>query len=431
VGARTLAAVEGAREHEQQPQVEPAAAGPATAPVTRLSGADALLRMQRTAGNQAVQRWLGRSRALQRREVRDAAQITGAQDWTTADRVGNTARWQAACLANLNAVDSSQYRRIVERRDFYKWFYEYTVARGYTTRWPLAAWIVANGAHQVADMDETHSVANETLGLAGVELQGYMREGNQVIFDNVLPKLKQLLDGGPLTGRPAMQWDMQVLAEEQTLVQPMYSRMSRQAFDQIEYIARQKRFAGWGAWWTNEGRVPGSTNVRGGDVPAFGEPSLRTIEDRWRYGMKLGDLFTPGGTGFNPATDPMPAAGSQYTSGTEFARLDWRANLHFVDAWLNPNRVSRGPVANLVAALGRLSDREKRELLADSSPDGWAYSTELAHWAPFVTEANVRAALPSTPADTAAVDAFVLRFRAEAARYQAANPMPSPYAFPF
>src|SRR5439155_26302363 len=133
---------------------------------------------------------------------------------------------------NRNAVYSSQSRRIVERRDFYKWFYEYIVARGYTTRWPLAAWIVANGAHQVSDMDESHSVANETIGLAGVELQGAMREGNQIIFDNVLPKLKQLLDGGPLTGRAAMQWDMQVLAEEQTLGQPMYARMSQQARDQ-------------------------------------------------------------------------------------------------------------------------------------------------------------------------------------------------------
>jgi len=369
-------------------------------------------------------------RALQRREQSDATAIAGPRDWTTADRVGRTPRWQAACLANLDAVDSSQYGRIVERRDFYRWFYEYTVARGYTTRWPLAASIVADGAHQVADMDEQHDVANDVLGLAGVELQGVMREGNQVIFDNVLPKLKQLRDGGPITGAAALRWDMLVLAEEQALVQPMYGRMSKEALDEIDYIARQRRFAGLGAWWTKEGRVAGGPHVAGGDVPPFGGQSLTAVEDRWRYGMGLGNRFTPGGTGFNAGSHPMPAVGAAYRDGSEFARRDYRATLHYVDAWLNPNRLSRGPVANLSQALGRLSERERRELLADRSPDGWPYSTHLATWAPAVSEAVVRSALPSTPADHAAVEAFVQRFRAEAARLEDAYGTPSPYAFP-
>ena len=100
------------------------------------------------------------------------------------------------------------------------WFYEYTTALGYSTRWALAAYIVANGAHQIADMDEEHELANDLLGMANVELQGAMREGNQVIFDNVLPKLKKLFDGGQLNGKSALEWDMKVLAEEQTSIQP-------------------------------------------------------------------------------------------------------------------------------------------------------------------------------------------------------------------
>jgi hypothetical protein len=152
------------REHEE-PTV-------ARIPAERLSddvrssetpSVETTLRIQRAAGNRAVQRWLA-SRPLQRKEVADALQVSGATDWTTSDRTGNTERWQAACLTNLSAVDASQYRRIVERRDFYKWFYDYTMARGYMTRWPLAAWVVANGAHQIADMDQTHSFANETIG---------------------------------------------------------------------------------------------------------------------------------------------------------------------------------------------------------------------------------------------------------------------------
>src|SRR5215468_4671314 len=105
---------------------------------------------------------------IQRREVATDTEITGPQDWTTADRTGNTARWQAACLRNLNAVDSSQYVKVVERRDFYHWFYEYTASLKYQTRWALAAYVVANGAHQIADMDDStiNAAANDTFGLA-------------------------------------------------------------------------------------------------------------------------------------------------------------------------------------------------------------------------------------------------------------------------
>jgi len=190
--------------------------------------------------------------SIQRREVATDAEITGTQDWTTADRTGNTARWQAACLRNLNAVDSSQYVKVVERRDFYHWFYEHTAKQKFTTRWALAAWVVADGAHQVADMDATTlgQIGNDTFGVAGVELQGAMREGNQVIFDNVLPKLKALLDGGRLTGPAALAWDKQILAEEQTLVQPLYNAMSQQARDQLNAIARKQGFA------VNAGRGP-------------------------------------------------------------------------------------------------------------------------------------------------------------------------------
>ena len=47
-------------------------------------------------------------------------------------------------------------------------------------------------------------------------------------------------------------------------------------------------------------------------------------------------------------------------------------------------------------------------MLADSSPDGWAYSTGFAQFS-FITEAQVRAALPTGPAP--AVDAFMARWR--------------------
>jgi hypothetical protein len=361
---------------------------------------------------------------VQRREVATDAEITGPQDWTAADRTGNAARWQAACLRNLNAVDSSQYVKVVERRDFYHWFYEYTAARGYTTRWALAAWVVADGAHQVADMDATTlgQFGNDTFGVASVELQGAMREGNQVIFDNVLPKLKRLLDGGPLTGPAALAWDKQVLAEEQTLIQPLYNAMSQQSRDQLNAIARKQGFAvNAGAWVTDGGKVPAGPYNNGGDVTAFNQPSMTNITDRWRYGMELGNTFTPGGTGYT-ASDPMPSVSADYQNGTEFARVDTRHNLHQLDAWLNPNRLTRtGAGSDIQAIINNLTSFEKQQVLTDRSPDGWAYSIQFAQFG-FINEAMVRQALPSDPAVASQVNAFVTRFKNEQQRVQLRYP---------
>jgi Domain of unknown function (DUF4157) len=376
-----------------------------------------------------VQQAGGKGPMIQRKEVTDTRALRGDQDWTAFDRLFNTPRWQNACLHNLNAVDSTQYVRIVERRDFYKWFYEYTTSLGYSTRWALAAYIVANGAHQIADMDVEHAIANDTLEMADIELQGAMREGNQDIFDNVLPKLKKLVDGGKLTGRAALMWDMQILAEEQTLIQPMYKRMAPETVAQLDYIARKKRFAGWGAWWTDEDEVTAGAGRTAGTVPAFGGSSLLGIRDRWTYGMRLGSQFTPGGTGFDPRRDVMPTAGPGYASGSELARVDTRAALHELDAWLNPNRLTRmGPGresadAYLQRILNKLSPAEKLQVLSDRSADGWAYSIQFAQFG-LTTEAMVRQALPdsSNRQLQPAIAVFLDRYKAERARVNAMYP---------
>jgi hypothetical protein len=361
---------------------------------------------------------------VQRKEVATDAEITGPQDWTKSDREGNTQRWQAACLRNLNAVDSGQFVKVVERRDFYHWFFEYTAALRYQTRRALAAYVVANGAHQIADMDEDHAWADDGLKLANVELQGAMREGNQVIFDNVLPKLKKLLDVGPLRGRAAMLWDMQILAEEQNLIQPMYAAMSPQTRAQLDYIARKKRFAGLGARITGDDKVAKGPHNNADRVPGFDQPDLQNVNDRWTYGMKLGDQFTPGGTGFDPSADKLPSVSSGYTGGSEFAKVDTRHRLHELDAWLNPNRLSRvqgDAGSDLQPIIVGLSDFEKRQVLTDVSADGWAYSKQFAQFG-FITEAMVQEALPADPASTGAVAAFLGRYRIERAKVVASTP---------
>lgn len=315
--------------------------------------------------------------AVQRRELPNRATTVSASDWTVADRENKTQRWKDACLHNLQAGDSAQYVRIIERRDFYQWFYQHTADLGYTTRWALAASVVATGAHEVADMNPGLESLGQISGTVSNELQAMMREGNQVIFDNVFPKLRALLRGGPLTGRAALQWDMQILSEEQALIQPMYMAVSATTRAQLDNIARQRGLPGAMAT-VMAPTVPSSAHVNGGGIPAFGGSALTSVDDRWRYGMDLGNRFTPGGSGYNPATDARPAPGVGYTNGSELARVQTRHNLHRLDAAIDGGSAGAGWVAAEIEGILRgLAGSELEELLRDRRPDGGRYSNRL------------------------------------------------------
>jgi hypothetical protein len=313
--------------------------------------------------------------AVQRRELPDATPITNAADWHAGDRTSLSGTFETANLHNLSVNDHTQYTRIEERRDFYRWFYNYTSARGYTTRWALAASLVANGANQVAHMDPVMEGAAQLVGTVNDELQGMMRIGNQVIFDNVFPKLQRLLAAGPRTGAAALAWDMAILAEEQTLIQPLYAGVSPATVNALNNVARQQGWAGIGAWATRGARVaPGPYN-RGGNMPAFGGASITSVGDRWNYGMQVGGQFAPAPTGFTPGT-PMPAVGASYSSGAELAAVDTRHNLHMLEACLDSPRDA--DPARILSLLRALTPSEQAQFNADASPDGTQYSHQLA-----------------------------------------------------
>src|SRR5262245_94160 len=356
-----------------------------------------------------IQQSEGRAPAApQRKEVPDDKDISGKQDWTTADREKNTQRWQDACLTNLKAADSSQYRRIVERRDFYKWFYEYTASQGFTTRWALAASVVANGAHQIADIDSEclNELANEQLGLANVELRGYMREGNQVIFDNVMPKLKKLVDGGPLKGAAALNWDMQVLAEEQTLIQPLYTKMSKDTLQQLDDLARKSGIAGAGASFMDQDKVAAMPHSKAGTVPEFSGSDIKDIGERWKYGMTLGNVFTPGGSGYKQGTTIMPGVSADYSSGAEFSKLATRSTLHQLDAWLTSDPATRvGSGKDIDSIIGKLTESEKQQIVSSRGPGDMHYA-ELFAAATSVPRATVAKAMPTDPKFASAVAQF-------------------------
>ncbi|HZI04739.1 MAG TPA: hypothetical protein VEZ71_11985 [Archangium sp.] len=303
--------------------------------------------------------------------------------WTQQDREQNAPRWQQACAYNLTHNNNKRYTRIVERRDFYRWFYIYTIGtQHHTTRWALAAHAVAQGAGAVANMLPGLEQGGTLFNTVSNELQGMMREGNQVIFDNVFPKLRELfLSSRPLTGRQAFEWDMRILSEEQTLIQPLYQGVSRATFNMLEAIARQRGLPGYLSGWFEESRLKSGDHIREGAIPPFTFRSLTSIDDRWRYGMTLGNQFTPGGTGFDPARHTRPQPGPGYTTGAELRRVRTRSNLHRLDAVLDdvylfePQQFSVIQGMEIAEVLQRLTPTEQAEFLRDETPNGNRYSS--------------------------------------------------------
>ncbi len=310
----------------------------------------------------------GNNPIVQKSELPDTINIPegggNPKNWNKSDRVNRTQRWKDACLHNLLHLKSGEYTQIEQRRDFYRWFYESTAAKGYETRWALAAYIVAGGMGEMASVNWTEGASPITN-----ELQGLARIGNQVIFDNVLPKLRALWRGGPVKGQAAIDSDAKILAEEQHLIAAMYAGLSKDTMERFQKIADNTYLR------TTVGRQMGlGGNVKkgpynkGGDVSDFSGMTglvpggdITKVKDRWKYGMALGAEFStlkPSGT-----LGAMPKVGKAYSSGAEFKRLNVRPNLHKIDARLNDTDVVEKQVVRL---LKKLNPREQRELNHDA-----------------------------------------------------------------
>jgi hypothetical protein len=349
------------------------APGPAVAPeqdaAAKSTGRQALggfsttsvLSLQRTAGNAAV------NRILARRERGGGATITQAQDWTTADREGNTARWQSANEANLLAGRSSEYTSPAERSAFYRWFYIATTnhpdpARRSECRWPLAASVVAAGVWGMVDMPNSEGLA-KTAGVTSEEVQAILRRGNQVIMDDVFPKLRDLWLN-PRRGQAALDWDAETLAEEQNLVQPLYDGASAEANTILQNMAD-------GTWTSAQvgasvfaaGTVEPGPNIRGGRVPFF-SGRMRDMATRWRYGNLIANTFsTLSPTGTAPTSPPSVDAG--YSGGGMFSSLDWRRHLHEWEAATDNMITPQEESAAAVAAMRAFTPREQHHFLGN------------------------------------------------------------------
>jgi hypothetical protein len=161
--------------------------------------------------------------------------------WYNVDGFTDRNSFAKAALHNLLALNTEAYVNITERADFYQWFQEATAVKGFQTRWAGAASKVASAVGLIAgEVPMTPppitNFFTDLFGFATDDVRNFSYEGNKAIFNDALPKLKQLYLGPVPTGTVARRIDEVMLMQEQTLVQPIYLAQSKK---------NHWSFAGW------------------------------------------------------------------------------------------------------------------------------------------------------------------------------------------
>ena len=222
--------------------------------------------------------------------------------------------------------------------------------------------MVAAGVWGMVDMPNSEGLA-KIAGVTTEEVQTILRRGNQVIMDDVFPKLRDLWLN-PRRGQAAIDWDAETLAEEQNLVQPLYDGASTEANTILQNMADGTwTSAQFGAAVFAAGSVEAGPNIRGGRVPFF-TGRMRDMATRWRYGNQIANTFstiTPSGTA--PASPPSVDA--SYSGGGMFASLDWKRHLHEWEAATDNLITPPAESDAAIAAMRAFSPREQHHFLAN------------------------------------------------------------------
>jgi hypothetical protein len=145
-------------------------------------------------------------------------------DWSFADRAGFTRAWNYANCLNLMRTAFDEYKAIAQRAAFYDWFDQIRERQGHEIQWTAAAWVVASQMGNVDKFPQEMIINDRVIAFA--------HAGNKKIFDDVIPRLKDVymrgLRGNPITGGEAKQWDRDTLHHEQfDVVQPLYEIYAR------------------------------------------------------------------------------------------------------------------------------------------------------------------------------------------------------------
>jgi len=231
--------------------------------------------------------------------------LTGPNETTIF--VTNVALTSMAEIAKIQGKESPEYRRdrtsstlgvtentfstIWGRRTFYARF---GISHGQGTKWASAA------ANVAEDVEGLTSLGAISFGYSNFELASFANTGNRMIFQDVLGKLASLKSGASLSATQRFDWDSLALAQEQSLIQPLYENLSPSSLKLLEANVKKE--------FMLSPYIPTNSS-------AFKkEGSLLNVNDRWEFGMRE--------MGYNVTGSQMPNPGQAYSGGEMYNRLN-------------------------------------------------------------------------------------------------------------
>jgi RHS repeat-associated protein len=120
--------------------------------------------------------------------------------------------FNSAAEFNTRKINSQFYTNLQEREDYYEWVKTKAKGRGDEVKW-------AGAAESAVDFLQwgLWGLA-ETVGMSNENIRNFIKDGNKVILDDVMPTIKKLFEGKTLTGDDAKNWDAQTLSNEQNAI---------------------------------------------------------------------------------------------------------------------------------------------------------------------------------------------------------------------
>jgi len=180
--------------------------------------------------------------------------------------------FKKAALLNTQNLIGHQYMNLPQRQAYYRWAHFHFQAYGHEIKWMKAA-DKTTGTLSLALLKPAL-----WLGYSNPEIQHFILSGNELILEDVLPKINKLLNyqiaQKPLKDIDALKWDAQILADEQAIIQPSYEALSIESLTLLQ------------------------TNL---EMTYGAKIALLDITQRWSFGMHL-----MGYTGITPNMMPEP-----------------------------------------------------------------------------------------------------------------------------
>ncbi|WP_341216869.1 Insecticidal toxin complex protein [uncultured Wocania sp.] len=159
-------------------------------------------------------------------------QNLSSSDWLKSDRLKNTLVWQLANQYNLTNNLPDEYRKINERKDFYKWLYQALDKKGHEVVWVKMAHYISTKLRKMESFPYSLFL--------NIKILEYANSGSKQVFNKAFAELNSIYKSNKIyKGNLAIKWDENMLCKEQyKWIDGIYKTMDKSSFKKIQRIAK-------------------------------------------------------------------------------------------------------------------------------------------------------------------------------------------------